>query len=168
MTATQPIIVVMGVSGSGKTTIGRLLAQTMAVPFCDADSLHSAVNVAKMAAGRPLTDPDRWPWLAGVGAALAAAETTGLVMACSALKRGYRDAIVAVAPRVLFVFLEGSRALLEARVDQRVGHFMPPMLLDSQLSTLEPLTADEPGVRVDLDSHPVEQSVVDAILKELA
>jgi len=167
MTATQPIIVVMGVSGSGKTTIGRLLAQTMAVPFGDADSLHSAANVAKMAAGHALTDADRWPWLARVGATLAAAEEIGLVMACSALKHGYRDAILAVAPRAIFVYLEGSRALLEARVDQRAGHFMPPMLLASQLATLEPLTVDEPGVRVDLDHHDSERSVVDAILKEL-
>jgi gluconokinase len=167
MPATPPLIVVMGVSGSGKTTIGEALAARLGVPFTDADSLHSAANIAKMAAGHPLTDADRWPWLADVGVRMARAEGTGLVMACSALKRAYRNAILAVEPRVRFLDLEGSRRLLESRVEHRRGHFMPTSLLDSQLATLEPLAADEPGFRIDLDSHPTPDSLIDAALKEL-
>ncbi len=170
MPATHPLIVVMGVSGSGKTTIGQLLGLRLGIPFEDADSLHPPANVAKMAAGHPLTDADRWPWLATVGAVLASAEPTGLVMACSALKRSYRDAIRAAAPVARFVDLEGSRALLESRVAHRRGHFMPAALLDSQLAALEPLAADEPGIRVDLDSHSTPDSVIEAVatLKEFA
>lgn len=148
----RPHLVVMGVSGSGKSTIGSLLAKRLGIPFQDADDLHPAANVAKMAAGHPLTDEDRMPWLARVGGELAAAEG-GLVVACSALKRTYRDAILAVAPAARFVFLEGSHALLESRVNNRPGHFMPASLLDSQLATLEPLAADEPGVTLSLDEH---------------
>ena len=168
MPATPPLIVVMGVSGSGKTTIGRLLAARLGVPFEDADSLHSAANVAKMAAGHPLTDADRRPWLASVGQALAGARDTGMVMACSALKRAYRDTIRADAPRARFLELDGSRALLESRVGHRRGHFMPASLLDSQLATLEPLAADEPGERLELDSHSTPESIVDTALKEFA
>jgi carbohydrate kinase (thermoresistant glucokinase family) len=152
----------MGVSGSGKTTVGRLLAARLGVVFTDADSLHPAANVAKMAGGHPLTDSDRAPWLAAVGAALAAAaDGTGMVMACSALKRSYRQAILSSAPRARFLDLEGSRDLLESRHEHRHGHFMPVSLLDSQLATLEPLAADEPGVRLDLDTHPSPRSIVD-------
>ncbi len=167
MPATPPLIVVMGVSGSGKTTVGRLLAERLGVPFADADDLHSAAQVAKMAAGHPLTDDDRWPWLALVGAALSNAEGTGLVMACSALKRAYRDAILRAEPRTRFLDLEGSRALLESRVGHRVGHFMPASLLDSQLATLEPLARDEPGVAIDLDSHVTPDDLVGAAIREL-
>jgi gluconokinase len=155
----KPLIVIMGVSGSGKTTVGAALAAALGVPFDDADALHPSANVAKMAAGIALTDDDRMPWLALVGAALATAPD-GLVMACSALKRSYREAILAAAPGTRFVFLDGSRALLETRVRHRAGHFMPESLLDSQLATLEPLAADEPGVTVSLDAnHTVEQIV---------
>jgi len=167
MSAKPPLIVVMGVSGSGKTTIGRLLARRLGVPFADADDLHPAANVAKMAAGHPLTDEDRWPWLALVGATLSKAEGTGLVIACSALKRVYRDAILRAEPRARFVDLEGSRALLESRVGHRVGHFMPVSLLDSQLATLEPLATDEPGVSVDLDTHVTPDDLVNAAIREL-
>ncbi|CAN5476385.1 gluconokinase [soil metagenome] len=155
----KPLRVVMGVSGSGKTTVGIALAAALGVPFLDADDLHPASNVAKLAAGIALTDDDRMPWLALVGAELAAAPE-GLVIACSALKRVYRQAILAAAPSTRFVFLDGSRELLEARVRHRHGHFMPASLLDSQLATLEPLAPDEPGVRVSLDEHPTVDSVV--------
>jgi carbohydrate kinase (thermoresistant glucokinase family) len=148
--AEAPIVVVMGVSGSGKSTIGELVAEALSVPFIDADSLHPVANVEKMAAGHPLTDEDRWPWLATVGKALAAADATGAVVACSALKRVYRDAILAEAPRALFLHLTGSREVLASRLERRSGHFMPPTLLDSQLKTLEPLAEDEPGIVVDI------------------
>lgn len=140
----------MGVSGSGKSTVGSRLAEELAVPFLDADDLHPPANVDKMAAGVPLTDDDRWPWLAKVGQALAAASGTGLVVACSALKRSYRDAIRAQAPGTVFVHLTGSRELLSSRLSHREGHFMPASLLDSQLATLQPLEPDEGGVTVDV------------------
>ena len=141
----------MGVSGAGKSTVGAALAQRLGLNFVDADSLHPETNVAKMAAGTPLTDDDRWPWLALVGHALASAEREGLVIACSALRRAYRDAIRAVAPTAQFVHLTVPVSTLAQRVANRPGHFMPPALLNSQLATLEPLEADEAGVTVDSD-----------------
>jgi gluconokinase len=162
----NPLLVVMGVSGSGKTSVGIALAAALGVPFRDADDLHPAANVAKMAAGIALTDDDRMPWLALVGAELAAA-SEGLVIACSALKRGYREAILAAAPSARFVFLDGSRGLLESRMQHRHGHFMPASLLDSQLATLEPLAADEPGVRIPLDEHPTVLSIVALLVPPL-
>ena len=143
-------IVVMGVCGCGKTTIGDLVARQLGMPFLDGDSLHPVENVAKMAAGSPLSDEDRWPWLAVIGSALAAAGAEGLVLACSALKRSYRDAIRANAPHTVFLHLDGSREVLSQRLKDRSGHFMPPSLLDSQLATLEPLEPDEAGVVVDI------------------
>lgn len=148
----RPLVVVMGVSGSGKSTIGARLAAHLDVPFVDADSLHPAANVAKMSAGIPLTDDDRWPWLDAVGRALRDARETGLVMACSALKRAYRDAIRTRAPRTLFVHLAGSREVLLEHLRGRQGHFMPPSLLDSQLADLEPLGAEEHGAAIDIDA----------------
>jgi len=145
-------VVVMGVSGAGKTTIARMLAAELRVPFIDADDLHSAESRAKMAAGHPLDDVDRLPWLERVAAA--AAEAGDVVIACSALKRSYRDLLRAGAPALRFVELDVTRAELERRVRERHDHFMPPALLDSQLETLEPLEIDESGIRVDADPAP--------------
>ena len=157
------LLVVMGVSGSGKTTVGIALAAELNIRFEDADDLHPAANVAKMASGHALTDDDRIPWLAAVGARLSAAENTGLVMACSALKRSYRQALLAAEPRIQFVYLEGSRQLLETRLGNRHGHFMPASLLDSQLATLEPLAVDEPGLTVSLTANPTPAALVESI-----
>jgi carbohydrate kinase (thermoresistant glucokinase family) len=152
--------VVMGVAGSGKSTVGSALAARLVVPFIEGDTLHGPANVAKMAAGIPLTDEDRLPWLARVGAAMRGAR--GCVASCSALKRGYREAIVAAAGRpVAFILLHGDRSLLEARLAARIGHFMPPSLLDSQLATLEPLGPDEWGTTLDL-SLPVDALIARA------
>ncbi|MBT2250746.1 gluconokinase [Arthrobacter sp. BHU FT2] len=159
---TKHRIIVMGVSGCGKTTIGDLVARELGVPFVDGDSLHPVENVAKMAAGTPLTDEDRWPWLATVGTELAKAGDGGLVLACSALRRSYRDAIRAQAPGTLFLHLHGSRGVLEQRLAARAGHFMPAALLDSQLRTLEPLERDEAGFVINMAS-PVAQVVIDAL-----
>lgn len=147
----RPSIVIMGVSGSGKTTVGILVAALLGVPFHDADDLHPRRNVAKMKAGVPLTDEDRSPWLESLGGLLAAESRRGVgsVIACSALKRAYRERIAeAAAVPLLFVHLDGDRPTLEQRLRERKGHFMPPSLLDSQLQALEPLGDDEPGFRV--------------------
>ena len=155
-----PLVCVMGVSAAGKSTIGRALADAMGVPFIDADDLHSAENRAKMQSGRPLTDDDRRPWLDAVGATFRAHRKTGLVVACSALRRAYRDRIRAAEPAVEFVHLEGSRELLAARAGARTEHFMPPALLDSQIATLEPLDEDEAGLVADV-AVPAAELVVD-------
>ncbi|WP_431280011.1 gluconokinase [Leifsonia poae] len=156
MGSSAPLVVVMGVSGSGKSTVGALLAERLGVPFVDGDDLHPEANVAKMASGIPLDDHDRWPWLANVGRTLATATGTGMVVACSALKREYRDAIRAEAPNAVFVELDGSSDLLGERIGARRDHFMPPTLLASQLAILQPLAADERGVRVPIDGAPGE------------
>jgi gluconokinase len=167
--APSPIaVVVMGVSGSGKTTVGAALAQHLGVPFHDADEFHPAANVAKMSAGIPLTDEDRWPWLDAIGAALAKAgrEGHGIVIGCSALKRIYRDRLRAAARRPLvFVHLTGSPATLAKRMHARKGHFMPPSLLDSQLATLEPPAPGEGAITVSVEPRVAE--VVDAVLRAL-
>ena len=160
MTNSAPRVCVMGVSAAGKSTIGAALADALGVAFVDADDLHSDANRAKMASGTPLTDEDRWPWLDAVGARFRDAEATGLVMACSALRRVYRDRIRAVAPDVVFVHLHGSRELLAERAAARTDHFMPAALLDSQLATLEPLGDDEPGLVADV-ALPVTDLVED-------
>lgn len=151
-----PYVVVMGVSGSGKSTTGRLLASRLRVPFADADDFHSPGNLAKMSAGLPLTDEDRRPWLAAVGEWLGrrGRERTGGVIACSALKRQYRDRLRDAVAEVLFVHPSLDRAELVARMTARNAHFMPASLLDSQLAALEPLHPDEPGVTVRGDRRP--------------
>ena len=139
----------MGVSGSGKSTVGAALAGRLHVPFEDADDLHPEANVAKMTRGEPLDDHDRWPWLERIGEWLAA-HADGGVIACSALKRQYRDQLRHHCPSVEFLHLEGGRDLIENRQASRPGHFMPASLLTSQFETLEPLGPDERGVVVDV------------------
>jgi carbohydrate kinase (thermoresistant glucokinase family) len=148
-----PLVVVMGVSGSGKSTVGALVAERLGVVFVDGDALHPAANVAKMASGIPLTDADREPWLDAVGLTLAEAAADGLVLACSALKRVYRDRIRSHAPATLFAELDGTEEELAGRM-VRPGHFMPPSLLASQLATLQPLQDDEPGLRLSIAETP--------------
>ena len=139
----------MGVASCGKTSVGQLLAKNLNAPFVEGDSLHPAANIAKMSAGYPLTDADRWPWLEAVGHAMAGREVC--VGSCSALKRVYREAISKAAQRpVYFIYLYGSRALLEQRIAARTGHFMPASLLDSQLQTLEEPEADELALKLDI------------------
>lgn len=143
-------IVVMGVSGSGKSTVALGLAARTGGTYLDADDLHPPANVAKMSAGIPLTDEDRMPWLARVAEAMVAADRPDrpAVVACSALRRSYRDALRAVAADSFFVQLDGSPELLAERIGARTDHFMPASLLASQLALLEPLESDEHGVIV--------------------
>ncbi|WP_262490942.1 gluconokinase [Mycobacterium simiae] len=145
----RPPVVVMGVSGSGKSTIGAALAQRLKVPFVDADMLHPPTNIAKMAAGEPLDDDDRLPWLDRVAEWLTAHRDGGVV-SCSALKRKYRDQLRTHCPHATFLHLSGSPELIVGRLAARFGHFMPAALLRSQLDTLEPLGNDESGVVVDI------------------
>ncbi|MCU1480683.1 MAG: gluconate kinase [Subtercola sp.] len=156
----HPLVIVAGVTGAGKSTIGTAIAVKLGVPFVDADSLHSPANIAKMAAGHPLTDADREPWLERIGAELHGHDDSGVVIACSSLKRQYRDLIRSAAPSTFFVVLTGSRELIASRLAARTGHFMPPALLDSQLAAFEPLTADERGVDLSIDTDI--NSIVDA------
>jgi gluconokinase len=148
----------MGVSGSGKSTVGAALAQRLRVPFEDADDLHPPANIAKMSAGHALDDHDRYPWLEKVGEWLAA-HPDGGVMSCSALKRKYRDQLRHHAPHLRFVLLEGSFEVISRRQASRPGHFMPASLLRSQFATLEQLQPDEDGVVIDVDQS------VDAIVE---
>jgi gluconokinase len=155
-------IIVMGVSGSGKTTVGALLAGALDTPFVDADSLHSEANRRKMAAGIPLNDTDRAPWLTAVGAVLAKGN---VVVACSALRRRYRDQLRLAAPDLRLVYLRGSRALLVQHLAARRHEFMPPGLLDSQLDTLEPPAEDEHAIVADIDRSP--SDIVALVANEL-
>ncbi|MCL4155346.1 UNVERIFIED_CONTAM: hypothetical protein GTU68_020091 [Idotea baltica] len=144
----------MGVAGCGKTSVGQSLGGAGGVPFLDGDDFHSADNVEKMRAGEPLTDQDRWPWLDDLGRALRmTADINGRVYAaCSALKREYRNRLRAAANEsILFVHLDGTRALIASRMAERSNHYMPTTLLDSQFDTLEPLQPDERGCSVNID-----------------
>lgn len=143
-------IVVMGVCGSGKSTLGQALAERLHLPYADADDFHPAANVAKMSAGTPLDDDDRAPWLEAIGSWLAE-RPSGAVVSCSALRRVYRDALRRNAPTAWFVHLAGGSEVIARRVAGRAEHFMPTSLIDSQQQLLEPLTVDEAGMSVDLE-----------------
>lgn len=157
-TTSPPLVVVMGVSGSGKTTVGAALAQRLRVPFADADDFHPPENVTKMAAGVPLTDEDRAPWLRTIAAWLDEHTDRGGVVSCSALRRSYRDVLREHATHAFFLHLHGDRDVIAARVEGRPGHFMPSALVDSQFATLEPLEPDETGAVLDV-SAPVDDLV---------
>jgi gluconokinase len=152
-------IVVMGVSGSGKSTVSAALAQRLRVPFADADDFHPPANIAKMASGQALNDDDRYPWLDAIGQWLTE-HPDGGVMSCSALKRKYRDQLRRHCADVDFLYLSGSPEVIGRRQASRPGHFMPASLLASQFSTLEPLEPDERGVTVDVDQNI--DSVIDS------
>ncbi|MET7935149.1 gluconokinase [Streptomyces sp. NPDC005322] len=148
------VVVVMGVSGTGKTTIGPLLAEALGVPYAEADDFHPPANIAKMSAGTPLEDEDRYPWLDAIGGWAHDHAEQGGVVSCSALKRGYRDRLRDAAPDIVFLHLTGDRGLIADRMEARKGHFFSEKMLDSQLATLEPLQPDEHGVAVDIAPEP--------------
>ena len=169
MTDTIPSrLIVMGVTGCGKTTVGSLLAKQLDATFLDGDDYHPPENVAKMRAGTPLTDQDRWPWLDRLGAVIEQTITDRqrVVLACSALRRVYRDRIAAAcAEPPLFIHLTGSRDLIHARMAARREHYMPVALLDSQIATLEPLEPDENAIAVGIDA--LAGMIVQGVLKQL-
>jgi gluconokinase len=160
-------LIVMGVSGCGKSTVGEVLAHRLAWPFRDGDDFHPAANVEKMRAGIALTDQDRWPWLAAIAAWIGELRLSGRhgIVACSALKRAYRDALRDGHADVRFVHLTGGRALIASRLAARTGHYMPPSLLDSQLATLEAPAADENAVTVSIAPPP--DGIAAAVLERL-
>ena len=157
-------IVVMGVSGSGKTSAARELTRQLGWEYIEGDDLHPEANVAKMAAGHPLEDEDRWPWLRRIADVIGEHEAAGtsLVLTCSALKRSYRDLLRDGHPSVWFAHMQVSQQVLADRLAQRKGHYMPPSLLDSQLATLEPLGDDEPGAVIDGDG-PLAETVAELL-----
>jgi gluconokinase len=152
-----PILVVMGVAGTGKSTVAGLLAERLKWEFQEGDALHPPANVAKMSSGIPLTDEDRWPWLDAIAAWIKVKTLRGEpgILTCSALKRSYRDRLR--GPNVIFVFLNGSREVIAARMASRADHFMPPALLNSQLATLEPPTAEENVLEINFAAGPEEE-----------
>lgn len=171
MAASQPrskiprLMVLMGVAGCGKSSVGPLLAKATGGEYLDGDLFHPQENIAKMSAGVPLEDADRWPWLEKIGEMLGAYQGR-LIVGCSALKRRYRDRIVQIAGQaVVFVHLEGPRELIAARMAERDGHFMPISLLDSQFKALEPPAPEEAAVTVSID-QPMEE-LVEEILEKI-
>jgi carbohydrate kinase (thermoresistant glucokinase family) len=161
------VLVVMGVSGSGKTTIAKLLATAEGWTLLEGDQFHPPANVAKMAAGTPLTDEDRWPWLRAIAAAIDALRARGenAVVACSALRRAYRDILIGDRRDVRLIYLKGSQALIAERMKARKGHFMPPALLESQFQTLEEPGPDENPITVEIGGTPDE--IVRPIMEKL-
>ena len=157
----------MGVAGSGKSSVMAALVARLAWPALEGDALHPPENVAKMAAGIPLTDADRAPWLNAIGGWISEreAERTSAVVTCSGLRRAYRDVLRRERPSVWFVHLDAPRDVLESRIRRREGHFMPASMLDSQLETLEPLESDEPGTTLDATAAPNE--LADRIVAKL-
>jgi carbohydrate kinase (thermoresistant glucokinase family) len=156
-------IIVMGVAGSGKSTIGKILADRLSIPFYDADDFHSQASISKMSQGVPLTDEDRYPWLQTLSNLLQSHESTGAVLACSALKENYRSLLQqGLKERITWIYLEGSRQLLLERMKARKGHFMPEALLDSQLATLE-----KPSYAwcISIDKDP--ESILDEIMNRI-
>jgi gluconokinase len=158
----------MGVSGSGKSTIGALLAERLGWPFADADGFHPPENVAKMAAGTPLTDADRWPWLDAIAAHIDAARKAGqpVVVACSALRRAYRDRLRAGHGDLLFLHLSGAPEVIAARQAARQGHFMPPSLMASQFATLEDISDEPDALEVSVATEP--KKVVNAAMAAIS
>ena len=154
----MPPVIVMGVCGSGKSTVGAVLAQRLHAAFLEGDAFHPPANVARMAAGVALTDDDRRDWLRALSDELGAAARAGraVVLSCSALKRSYRDTLRAQASDLALVYLRGTPQLLAQRMAGRQGHYMPPSLLDSQLAALEPLQDDEAGIVLDIRKDPRE------------
>jgi gluconokinase len=159
------IVVVMGVAGSGKTTVGISLAQELGVEYAEADTFHPKANIEKMSSGIPLTDEDRWPWLHAIAHWIREHQDTGGVVSSSALKRRYRD-VLRSGGDVWFLHLHGPREVIAERMKNRSGHFMPVSLLDSQLADLEPLEADERGLVVDILATP--DQIVNRALATLA
>ena len=152
-------VIIMGVSGSGKSTLGALLAQALDCPFLDGDDFHDATAIAKMSAGQPLTDDDRWPWLDRIGHAMDQVLASGgtVVAACSALRRRYRDRLrAAIFAPTRFILLDASPDELQRRLTHRTGHYMPPSLLDSQLATLERPGADEAATTLPVSAPPAQ------------
>lgn len=160
-----PLVVVMGVSGSGKSTVGGLLAERLGVPYAEADDFHPPANIAKMSAGQPLNDEDRAPWLDAIAAWIAGRGEAGGVVSCSALRRRYRDRLRKDGPGLFFLHLDGSEELIASRLAARMQHFMPAGLLHSQFEALEPLGPDETGAVVVIDGGP--QQITDRALAAL-
>jgi gluconokinase len=154
----QPVLVITGVSGAGKTTVAGLLAERLGWDFAEGDDLHPATNVAKMSAGIPLTDEDRWPWLDRVATWIRTRTAAGIsgIITCSALKRIYRDKLS--GNNVVFIHLVGGRDIIAERLARRVDHFIPASLLDSQIAVLEPTQSDENAISLVVGSDPVEDA----------
>lgn len=162
------IVVLMGVSGAGKTTVGKILSRLIGADFAEGDQFHPPANIAKMSNGTPLDDADRMPWLAAIAQSIdrASGNGRGMVVTCSALKRAYRDILIGRRAEVALVYLRGTRALIGQRLDSRKNHFMPPQLLDSQFAALQEPGPDERAIVVDVAASP--KKIAAAIAERLA